>query len=198
MTNKFEHAVLTEDQFNKLFADAHSQRTFEPEEPDVELIRRAYNLMKWAPTEFNISSLRLDLFTSEDARESVAQTMSPGNRAAVKAAPYLLVLSYDEAFENQLPKLGLGNQLIDSLTGNLEMAHDNAIMQAGYLILTLRALGLHLCPMSGANFEEMNDTVFSDSSRHPFLVLVAGTRPTDEGMRPRSGRVEDTDVITTH
>ncbi|WIK64618.1 nitroreductase family protein [Gleimia hominis] len=195
MTKKLEHSVLTEDQFNKLFTNAHSQRTFEPEEPDVELLRRAYNLIKWAPTEFNISTLRIDLFTSEKGREAVAKTMSPGNRPAAKAAPYLMVLSYDEAFENHLPELGLGNQLIDSLTGNLEMAHDNAIVQAGYLILTLRALGLHLCPMSGANFEEMNETVFADSTRHPFLVLVAGTHPTDEGMRPRSGRIDDSDAI---
>jgi len=91
--------------------------------------------------------------------------MSEGNRERVLAAPVTLVLAADTGFHTHIPTLAPHmTALADSLAGQPEqresMARMNALIQAGYLIVGLRAAGLAAGPMGGMDADAIDQEFF--------------------------------------
>ncbi|CAM5436462.1 hypothetical protein GCM10010299_09840 [Streptomyces tanashiensis] len=68
-------------------------------------VRAIYDLVKYAPTAFNQSPLRVVLIRSDEARERLVDLVDEGNRRKTAAAPLTAILSADNEFHEELPAL---------------------------------------------------------------------------------------------
>jgi 3-hydroxypropanoate dehydrogenase len=183
-----------------LFREAHTATAFGPEPVPDEQLRTVYELVKYAPTAFNAQPLRITLLRSPESRTRLVPHMADANQDRVATAPLVAVLSADRNFHDQLPRLvpqnpGLKDAFADP-TARERFAASNAVLQAGYLIVGLRAAGLAVGPMTGFDASGIETEFFPDGDRTAVMVLVLGT-PVDDGYRPRNPRLEFEEVAHT-
>lgn len=184
-----------------LFLEAHTAYTFADEPVSDEQMRAVHELVKYAPTAFNQSPLRVTLVRSPEARERLVQHMSEGNRPKTATAPLTAVLSVDLEFHERLPELfpqfpGLKDVLFAEAATRETHGTFNATLQAGYFLLGIRAAGLAAGPMSGFDKDGVDKEFFGDGRQKSLLVVNIG-RPGEEAYRPRSARLSFEDVFTT-
>ncbi|MER5782057.1 malonic semialdehyde reductase [Streptomyces mobaraensis] len=182
-----------------LFREAHTANAFTDEPVTDEQMQALYDLIKYAPTAFNQSPLRIVLVRSEEARERLVAHMSEGNQAKTKAAPLVAILAADNEFHEELPALFPHfPQAKDVFFGERPVreksAELNAALQAGYFILGVRAAGLAAGPMTGFDAEGVRKE-FLDGDHTPMLVLNIG-KPSEDAYRPRSPRLAYDQVVS--
>ena len=88
-----------------LFREARTANTFTDEPVTDEQVQAIYDLVKYGPTAFNQSPLRITLVRSPEARERLVQHMAEGNRPKTAAAPLVAILAADNEFHEELPAL---------------------------------------------------------------------------------------------
>lgn len=184
-----------------LFREAHTAYTFSDEPVSDEQIREVYELVKYAPTAFNQSPLRVTLVRSPEARERLLPHMSEGNRPKTSTAPITAVLSVDLHFHERLPELlPHAPHIKDAVYSEAETREKhgsfNASLQAGYFILGIRAAGLAAGPMSGFDRDGVDKEFFGDGRQKSLLVVNIG-KPGEDAFRPRSPRLSSEDAVTT-
>ncbi|KAB7852380.1 malonic semialdehyde reductase [Streptomyces mobaraensis] len=182
-----------------LFREAHTANAFTDEPVTDEQMQALYDLIKYAPTAFNQSPLRIVLVRSEEARERLVAHMSEGNQAKTKAAPLVAILAADNEFHEELPALFPHfPQAKDVFFGERPVreksAELNAALQAGYFILGVRAAGLAAGPMTGFDAEGIRKE-FLDGDHTPMLVVNIG-KPSEDAYRPRSPRLAYDQVVS--
>ncbi|MFJ9617027.1 malonic semialdehyde reductase [Streptomyces noursei] len=184
-----------------LFREAQTANTFTDEPVTDEQVQAIYDLVKYAPTAFNQSPLRITLVRSEDARKRLVAHAMGANGPKTLAAPLTVVLSVDLDFHEKLPRLfpALPNVKDDffSEAGYREVAGtQNATLQAGYFILGIRAAGLAAGPMTGFDFTGVDKEFFGDGKQKSFLVINVG-KPAADAFFPRSPRLSFDEAATT-
>ncbi|MFD1833057.1 MULTISPECIES: malonic semialdehyde reductase [Streptomyces] len=184
-----------------LFREAHTAHAFADEPVTDEQLRAVYDLVKYGPTAFNQSPLRITLVRSPEARERLVRQLSEGNRAKTAAAPLTAILSVDLDFHERLPELlphapGLKDRFFSELPVREAAGGFNAAIQIGYFIVGIRAAGLAAGPMTGFDAEGIDKEFFGDG-RQKVLAVVNIGRPCEESYRPRSPRLAYEDVVTT-
>ncbi|PJE96607.1 malonic semialdehyde reductase [Streptomyces carminius] len=184
-----------------LFREAHTAHAFTDEPVTDEQLRAVHDLVKYGPTAFNQSPLRLTLVRSPEARERLVALLSEGNRAKTAAAPLTAIVSVDLDFHERLPELlphapGLKDRFFSELPVRERTGSFNAAIQLGYLIVGIRAAGLAAGPMTGFDAEGIDKEFFGDG-RHKVLAVVNIGRPGPGSYRPRSPRPAYEDVVTT-
>ncbi|MFD4830354.1 malonic semialdehyde reductase [Streptomyces sp. SID4919] len=183
-----------------LFREARTANTFTDEPVTEEQVQAIYDLVKFGPTAFNQTPLRVTLVRSAEARERLVAHMSEGNKAKTATAPLVAILSADNEFHEELPQL-LPHfpQAKDAFFAERPVressAQVNAALQAGYFIIGVRAAGLAAGPMSGFDFAGVQKE-FLDEDHSPLMVVNIG-RPGDDAWFPRSPRLGYEQVITT-
>ncbi|MCR6492236.1 malonic semialdehyde reductase [Cellulomonas sp. P24] len=185
-----------------LFRAARTVNTFTDEPVSDEQIRAAYDLLRWGPTAMNTSPLRLLLVRSPEARERLAAHMSEGNRARVLAAPLTIVAAADTDFHERLATLvphqpDARDRFAGDAEKRLGMARTSALIQIGYLIVALRAVGLHVGPMGGMDAAGIDAEFFAANHWTALLVLNVGQPSGPEAVRPRAPRLELDDAAAT-
>jgi 3-hydroxypropanoate dehydrogenase len=75
-------------------------------------------------------------------------------------------------------------------------AHTNAVLQAGYFIVGVRAAGLVAGPMGGFDADAVSREFFPDGRHRVFLVVNLG-HPAEASYRPRQPRLDFDEVVTT-
>lgn len=183
--------ALAPQALEQLFTAARSQHNFLARPISDELIEQLYELLKWGPTAFNGQPARYVFLRSASARQQLSPALSAGNRDKTLAAPLTVIVAYDTTFHEHLPSQFPAfdaKGFYDSLPQLIEPgARINASLQAGYLILAARALGLSAGPMSGFDAELVDRTFFADG-RYKSLLLVNlgyadGSAPFPRGPR---------------
>ncbi len=182
-----------------LFRSAHTAHAFTAEPVTDEQIRAVYDLVKYAPTAFNQSPLRVVLVRSAEARQRLLTHMSEGNRAKTASAPLTALLVADHEFHHELPRLfPKMPQAKDVFFGERadreRSAAFNGALQIGYFILGIRAAGLAAGPMSGFDAEGLNKEFFPEGDRRVLAVVNIG-RPGPDAFRPRAPRLEYDEVV---
>jgi 3-hydroxypropanoate dehydrogenase len=113
------------------------------------------------------------------------------------SAPVTALLGRDLAFYEHLPRLFphvdarswfVGNDALIEQSSTL-----NAALQAGYLILAARSLGLDCGPMSGFTPEIADAAFFAGTQVKSFMLVTLG-RGDPAKLFPRSPRFEFADV----
>ena len=82
-------------------------------------------------------------------------------------------------------------------TGRERVTRDNAWLQAGYLVVALRASGLDVGPMGGMDVAAVDAELFAGTGCRSLLVMNVGWPAWDPGAHPRAPRLGFDQVART-
>jgi 3-hydroxypropanoate dehydrogenase len=172
--------------------EARTPHTWHSTPVDLALIRKAIEIAQLGPTSANCQPLRIVLIASSKAKEKLIPLLAPGNVASIKAAPIIAIFAYDLSFYEKLPLLYPRADAKDWFEGNdaliEETALRNSSLQAAYLMLTLRSLGMDCGPMSGFNAQGVDQAFFDGTPwRSNFLCAIGHGNLSD--LEPRDKRL---------
>ena len=142
-----------------------------------------YDLMKMGPTSANCCPARLVFVTSDEAKARLMPHIIESNIEKVTNAPVCAIIANDVKFYDRIPELFPHNpQARDWFTGSEEFAAETAMrngsLQAAYLMLAARALGLDVGPISGFDANGVNQEFFPDGKwRVNMLCNIGHGRP---------------------
>lgn len=190
-------AILDRETMHQLFEGRHTTNLFSDGVVDLELIQQAYEDARWAPTSMNCQPMRLTVLTSGDRRDAVVGHFKGGNADKTTAAPMTLIVAYDPDWHEHMPTLfphveGLREKFADMPEFREKMGRDNAFLQAGYLILALRAHGLDVGPMAGLDAPGVDAEVHAETGWKTLIAMNVGHGPSEEdgAQHPRGERFE--------
>jgi len=192
---------LSPEAFAQLFYEARTHNGWRPQELPDALLREAVDMAKWGPTSANCSPLRIVFVRSGEAKARLAPALAPGNLDKTLAAPATAILGYDVEFYEKLPRLFPAADARSWFAGNPDLIEEtafrNATLQAAYLIIALRALGLDTGPMSGFDRAAVNREFFPDGKvKSNFLLNIGYGDPAKLYPRgPRLGFEEMAQII---
>ncbi len=176
-----------------LFTEARTHNGWQEKPVSDELLKQAYDLARMGPTSANCCPLRVVFIRSKEAKEKLAPALSSGNLQKTMSAPVTAILAYDPAFYDLLPELYLHGDARSWFTSSPELAHEtafrNASLQAAYLILALRSLGLDTGPMSGFDQGKVNGSFLAASGWKANFLLNIGYGDSSK-VYPRSPRLD--------
>ncbi|VXB86525.1 conserved hypothetical protein [Arthrobacter sp. 9AX] len=200
MTIAHEEAVIDSAAVDAIFAQARTANSFTGEVTD-EQAQAIYELTKYGPTAFNSQPLRVTYVRSDEARATLVDALSNGNKAKTASAPLVAILSYDTdwagQWDNFLPGYNAPKAMYDAspelaaATGN-----NNAHLQAGYFILAVRSLGFAAGPMTGADFAAIDAAFFPAGDQKSFLVVNIG-QPAEDAWGAAKPKFSYEDVVRT-
>ncbi len=198
---EFDTALaIPADAADQLFRRAATAYSFSPEPVSEHQMRAVHELVKWGPTALNAQPLRIVLVRSPEARGRLVPHMSGNNQGRTQAAPLVALLAADVDFHDELPRVfpvmpNLRENFGDE-DARAAMAHTNAVLQAGYFILGVRAAGLAAGPMAGFDAEAVSREFFPDGRHRVFMVVNLG-HPVEDSYRPRQPRLGFDEVVAT-
>jgi 3-hydroxypropanoate dehydrogenase len=177
----------------QLFTQARTATLF-LESPGVsdDTLHALYELLKWGPTSSNCCPARFVFVRTPEARERLWPCLSPGNVPKAKSAPVTVVIGMDMAFYEQLPTLYPQADARSWFAGKPDVIAREALrsssLQAAYLIIAARALGLDAAPMGGIDAAKMDAEFFSGTTVKSHMVCCLG-RSDVACQRPRNPRL---------
>lgn len=182
-----------------LFRDARTPKSFLPRPVTVRELREIWDLARWPPTSLNSQPLRVLFVQSPEARKRLVRHLWPANRERGAAAPVAAVLAWDTRFHDryaetapdrpELQRLFGGNQQLRVQTGEY-----NGALQAAYLLIAVRAVGLAVGPMAGFDADGMDKEFFPDGRLRSQLVVTIG-HPDPRSWPERRPRLDPDDVL---
>ncbi|GAU65223.1 putative malonic semialdehyde reductase RutE [Streptomyces sp. NBRC 110611] len=184
-----------------LFREARTANTFTEEPVTDEQVQAIYDLVKYAPTAFNQSPLRITLVRSAEARQRLVKYAMGANGDKTLTAPLTVILSAGLDFHEKLPTLfphapNVKDAFFSEAAVREAAGTQNATLQAGYFILGIRAAGLAAGPMTGFDFAGINQEFFTDGKQKAFLVINVG-KPGPDAFFPRSPRLSFDEAAAT-
>ena len=177
---------------DQLFRDgrSHSVWTDEPVS-DVDL-RAIYELTKMGPTSANSSPARFVWVTTAEGKARLKPHLSAANAEKVIKAPVTVIIGYDTAFAEQLPRLFPQAPTAKDWFANPQHAEitafRNGTLQGGYLILAARALGYDTGPMSGFDNAAVDAAFFAGTTVKSNFICSIG-RGDASKLAPRAPRL---------
>ncbi len=176
---------------DQLFRSARSYNAFSGEVDDATL-HRLYDLLKWGPTQANNTPARFVFVRSPQAKARLAPALAEGNLDKTMSAPVTVIIGRDEDFHDKLPYLFPHTDArawFDGPRAGRQLASlRNMSLQAGYLILAARALGLDAGPMTGFDSAKVDAEFFAGTAvRSDILVNLGKGDPAS--VYPRSPRL---------
>lgn len=170
--------AIAESALQQLFTAAHTEQHFSNIAVTDEVIHQLYELVKLGPTGFNAQPARYLFIRSREHKEKLLAHVSSANREKTLAAPVNIVVAYDTQFHHELteqfPAYDAPSFFEKSPAWIEPTAKLNSALQAGYLVIAARALGLSVGPMSGFNPEQIDAAFFPDGQYKSFLLLNIG------------------------
>jgi 3-hydroxypropanoate dehydrogenase len=188
-------ATVNDDVLDIAFRKARTFNRFFADKPVSDaLIRQLYDLLKWGPTAANGQPGRYLFIRSPEAKARLVPAAAEGNQARIQAAPVTVIVANDPRFYTRIPTAIPALAAIrEFFAGNEPAARETAVyssaLQAGYLIVAARLLGLDAGPMSGFDAAQVNAEFFADSGWQANLLVNLGYGD-PEGNYPRSPRLE--------
>ena len=158
--------ALPQSALDQLFLTARTYNEWSDLPVDERTVRNLYDLFKWGPTSANSCPARFVWVRSSEGKSQLASLAAEMNRAKIMAAPLTVIVGYDLAFPETMPKLfpARGEMMRQAFLqpGVAEVtAARNGSLQGAYLIIAARALGLNCGPMSGFDNAGVDRAFFS-------------------------------------
>ncbi|WP_432492891.1 malonic semialdehyde reductase [Kineococcus auxinigenes] len=192
--------VLDPAALEQLFTGARTAHRFTDEPVTDEQVAAIVELVKHPPTSMNTQPMRLLLVRSPAARERLATMMSGGNGDKTRAAPLSVVVAADRRFDEEMPRLlphaPRAREVFADDALRERTAVFNTALQLGYLILSVRAVGLGAGPMTGIDAPAIEREFFPDGEHAVVAVVNVGV-PDPAGFRPRGPRLAPEEVVRT-
>jgi 3-hydroxypropanoate dehydrogenase len=183
----------------QLFTEARTTYNWLPTPVEEHLIESSWDLAKMAPTQMNCLPLRIKVLKSDAEKSAVAAAAFGTNQGQIESAPMTIVCAADLKFYEHMPTLfpfapGMNDTLAADPIQAAQWANNNAWLQAGYLILALRAHGLGVGPKTGADFEKIKDALFAGKDVQPFMIINVGFAADPATDYPRNPRLSYAEV----
>jgi len=177
-----------------LFRKARTYNSFTSKEVSEDVIHSLYELWKWCPTSANSCPMRVTFVKSAKAKEKLVPLMSAGNQEKVKKAPVTALVGYDMEFYEKLPFLfpampDAKSYFLSQKEKLPDVALQSSSLQAAFLIMSARALGLSCGPMVGANFNAISSE-FSPNGKIKFHMAINIGYGDESTLYPRSPRLK--------
>ena len=173
MTQVLDAAALA-----TLFTEARSQNGWTPEPVSDDLLRQVYDLARMGPTSANCSPARFVFVRTPEGRERLKPALSASNVDKTMTAPVTVIVAGDKTFYDKLPALFPHADARAWFTGSAEVAHEtafrNGTLQAAYLILAARSLGLDAGPMSGFDKAKVDAAFFEGTTWTVNFIINLG------------------------
>jgi 3-hydroxypropanoate dehydrogenase len=188
MTTKLDSQSL-----DQLFLKARTHKTWTDRPVSDQQLRELYDLLKMGPTSANSGPARFVWVKSPEGKARLAARASPGNQAAILAAPVTVIVGYDLDFAERMPELfpargeAAKAMFIDEHVAYMT-AFRNSSLQGAYLILAARALGLDCGPMSGFDNDAVDREFFAGTRIKSNFICSIGYG-SGEAMSPRNPRL---------
>jgi 3-hydroxypropanoate dehydrogenase len=147
---------------DRLFREARSQNGWRPGEVDERQLRAIWDIAKWGPTSANCSPVRVRFLRSLNAKRRLEPHLDASNVSKAMTAPVVALFGFDLEFYLHLPRLFHNPNARSWFEGvhkkdaAYATAFRNSTLQAAYLMLAARAIGLDCGPMSGFNQEAVD------------------------------------------
>lgn len=177
MTSELDNKALA-----ALFTEARTHNGWTDQPVSDEELIKLYDLTKMGPTSANCSPARFVFVRSAEGKEKLRPSLSSGNLEKTMSAPVTVIAAIDTEFYEKLPVLFPHADARSWFTSSAQMAEEtafrNATLQAGYLILAARALGLDTGAMSGFDKAKVDDAFFAGTKwKSNFLINIGHGDP---------------------
>jgi 3-hydroxypropanoate dehydrogenase len=171
-------AGLPTEALEHLFTEARTHHAWQPEPVADDVLRELYDLAKWGPTSLNSQPMRIVFVKSEEAKAQLVPALMGSNVEQVTTAPVTAIVAHDEHFFAHLPALFPAFDARPMFASNeslsRETAFRNGTLQAAYLMLAARSLGLDVGPMSGFDNAKVDEAFFKGTSWKSNLLINIG------------------------
>lgn len=161
-----------------LFTQARTYNAWQEQAVSDEQIREIYRLLRMAPTSANCSPARFLFIRTPEGKARLKPALSSGNLEKTLTAPVTAVIAWDTRFYDKLPALFPHGDARSWFTSSPALAEEtafrNSSMQAAYLIMACRALGLDCGPMSGFDREKVDAAFFAGTGWQSNLLVNIG------------------------
>ncbi len=184
-----------------LLTEARTHYGWQDRDVSDETLRRMYDIAKMGPTSMNQQPMRIVFVRSAEAKAKLEPLMMEGNRAKTMSAPVVAIIGYDTEFYEKLPELfpPVPNAK-DWFAGNDAMIEDhgfrNGTLQAAYLMIAARAVGLDVGPMSGFDKAGVDEAFFGGTAVKTNFIVNLGYADEDKIFR-RLPRIPYDEATTT-
>ena len=183
-----------EEELELLFTEARTHSVWLDRPVPDDLLERLYALVRMGPTGGNAQPMRVVFVKSREAKERLRPALMPGNVDKTMSAPVTAIIAFDTRYYDKLPQLAPARpDARDRIAGMPEALRDrlgthSGLLQAGYLILAARALGLDCGPMGGFDPAKVDAAFFPDGGWRSLLLVNLGYGDRDK-LLPRMPRL---------
>jgi 3-hydroxypropanoate dehydrogenase len=186
-----EAAAISEAALDQVFREARTHNFWQDKAVPEALIREAVDLAKMGPTSANTLPGRFVFVRSPEAKAKLKPALMEANVEKTMAAPVTAIAAYDNKFFEHAPRLFPQADIRPWFSGNKEFAErtafQNGTLQAAYLILALRSLGLDTGPMTGFNNAAVDEAFFPNGDVKSNILINIGYGDAEK-VFPRSPR----------
>lgn len=164
--------------FDQLFIDARTHNAWLDRPVSDDDLRQLYDLVRMGPTSANCCPARFVFVRTAEGKEKLKPCLSSGNLDKTVSAPVTVIVAYDTAFYEKLPALFPHADARSWFTSSPAFAEQTALrnssMQAAYLIMAARAMGLDCGPMSGFDSKKLDEVFFAGTTWASNLLINLG------------------------
>ena len=177
---------------DQIFREARSHGAWTDQGVSETDMRAIYELTRLGATSANCSPARFLWLVSDEAKARLKPHLSAVNTEKVMKAPVTVIIGFDLAFAEELPRLfpqnpGAKDWFADPVVAQIT-AMRNGTLQGGYFILAARALGFDCGPMSGFDNAGVDQEFFAGTTiKSNFLCSIG--KGDSSRLPPRAPRL---------
>ena len=161
-----------------LFSDARTHNAWLDRPVTDDQLREIYDLLRMAPTSANCSPARFLFIRTPEGKARLRPALSSGNLEKTMAAPVTAIVAWDSHFYDRLPELFPHSDARAWFTSSPALASEtafrNSSLQAAYMIMACRSLGLDCGPLSGFDREKVDAEFFTGTTLQSNLLINIG------------------------
>ena len=177
----------------QLFTEARTHRSFSDRVIDDTILKEIYELAKFGPTANNYCPTRLTFVKSPEAKQKLIDVASEFNRPKISSSPVTIIVAYDINYYQYIPLLAPHRDAakIEALTEQErdKFARELSWLQAGYVLIAARLLGLDCGPMNGFDKRLADEAFYSGTSWRSNMLINLGYG-VNKALRPRARRID--------
>lgn len=149
-----------------LFRNARSHNGWKDKAVSDEQLENIYDLMKWGPTSANSCPARIVFVKTEEAKQRLKPSLQEGNIEKSMTAPVVAIIGMDmefyEEFGSLFPHADAKSWYVGKPEKIKEAAFRDSSLQAAYLMIAARSIGLDCGPMSGFDNTVLDSEFFPE------------------------------------
>lgn len=184
---------IDETALKTLFTDARTHNVWLDRAVTDEQLAEIYDLLKMGPTSANCSPARFVFLRTAEGKQKLRPALGERNIEKTMKAPVTVIVAYDKTFFEALPRLFPHMDARAWFAGSpalaAETAARNCALQAAYLMLAARAVGLDAGAMSGFDQAKVDEAFFAGTSWKSDVLVNLGYGDAGKlfGRLPRLG-----------